>query len=340
MRVGSVCTGIAGIDLGLLWAGMTTVWMMEADRRRRAWLRRRFPNAKLFGDMRDHDKRNYVDLEPVDLVCGGPPCQPASVAGERKGAGDDRWLWPETVRLMAAKRPAWGLFENPTGFVTLGLDGVLSDLEGLGYACWPVVLPACAVDAPQRRDRLFLLAHAPGGGCDRGPDQQGQRAPGGGRAERDGQGALEHPQGLGRGEGLSEPVLLGRGTAAARPGGPGGHVGDGDAQGPPLPEQRGEPGAPQRGQQSRAAAPERGGAPLRPWADAAWIVGHDGKARRVPAYESGIRLLAHGVPGRVAQIAGFGDAVVPYVAYELGLAIMAAHRGPAESTSSGKETGR
>jgi len=269
---------------------MATVWLIERNSKRRAWARHNFPEARQYDDMRRLDAEGYASLNPVDLVCGGIPCQPASLSGKRKGPEDDRWLWPEAVRLMAALRPTWGLFENPVGFVTLGLDGVLSGLEGLGYAVWPVIIPACAVDAPHRRDRVFILAHTDCINDDRG----------------------RHGSSDVCGDGPSSSAISISGT-----------VGDPNRQGLPLPKQPGEPGETKYGQSQGATTRQPGGA----WGDAEWLTGADGKARRV---KPGVRLLAHGVPERVAQISGFGDAVVPYVAYEIGCAIMAAHFGVAE----------
>lgn len=321
MHVGSLFSGIGGLDLGLAWAGMTTVWAVERDRLRRKWLRKNFPEVRIHADIQALDGNGFAGLDTVDLVCGGPPCQPASLAGERRGPRDDRWLWPQAVRCMAALRPAWGLFENPVGFVTLGLDGVLSDLEGFGYDVWPIIIPACAVNAPHRRDRLFVLAHAqeqpqrPGlcqggaesirrgrfgdsGGTGDVADTVGGRRDGGKDHERDG-------QARGGRSSIDDKIT----------------VGDSGVPGLPLPELCGEPGKAECDMLPWAAAPERSGASVRPWDDASWMFGRDGKSRRVPSLESGIRPLAHGVPGRVAHIAGYGDAVVPQVAYEIGLAI-------------------
>jgi len=92
--------------------------------------------------------------------CAASSCQPFSVAGQQRGAEDDRHIWPEIFAIVQAKRPAWCVFENVSGHITLGLDQVLSDLEGEGYAIQPFVIPACAVDAPHRRDRVWIVAHA------------------------------------------------------------------------------------------------------------------------------------------------------------------------------------
>jgi DNA (cytosine-5)-methyltransferase 1 len=98
-------------------------------------------------------------LEPVDLICGGFPCQPYSVAGKRRGEKDDRNLWPDFLRIVREVRPAWVVGENVPGIVPLYLDTVLSDLEGEAYTCWTINIPACAFDAPHRRERIFVIAH-------------------------------------------------------------------------------------------------------------------------------------------------------------------------------------
>ena len=103
---------------------------------------------------------NGSDYAGVDLLTGGFPCQPFSVAGKRKGAADDRALWPEMLRVIDGAKPAWIIGENVAGIVTMELDNILSDLEGIGYAAWPLVIPACAVDARPRRDRVWIVAHA------------------------------------------------------------------------------------------------------------------------------------------------------------------------------------
>ena len=110
---------------------------------------------------------NGADYAGVDLLTGGFPCQPFSVAGKRRGAEDDRALWPEMLRVIDGAKPAWIIGENVAGIVTMELDNILSDLEAIGYTAWPLVIPACAVDARHRRDRVWIVAHA-GHLCGRG----------------------------------------------------------------------------------------------------------------------------------------------------------------------------
>ena len=98
-------------------------------------------------------------LPPVDLIAGGFPCQPFSAAGKRRGKDDDRNLWPEFKRIIDEVRPRWVIAENVPSLRTLYLDTVLSDLEGLEYTAETIIIPACAFDAPHRRDRLWIVAN-------------------------------------------------------------------------------------------------------------------------------------------------------------------------------------
>jgi len=157
LTVGSLFSGIGGFDLGLERAGFQIAWQVENNAYCRKVLRKHWPGIPCHYDITTIDWRN---IPTVDLVCGGFPCQPFSCAGKRRGKADDRYLWPEVVRCLETLRPAWFLGENVPGIVNLALDTIITDLEGLGYAVWPVCLPACAVDAPHQRQRLWIVAHA------------------------------------------------------------------------------------------------------------------------------------------------------------------------------------
>ena len=100
---------------------------------------------------------NGADYAGVDLLTGGFPCQPFSVAGQRRGKEDDRAIWPEMLRVIDEAQPTWIIGENVAGIVTMELDNILSDLEAIGYSAWPIVVPACAVDARHRRDRVWII---------------------------------------------------------------------------------------------------------------------------------------------------------------------------------------
>lgn len=225
----------------------------------------------------DVDTRSIVDVQPSDLdgyvqchffagiggwafaarIAGWPddrelwsgsaPCQPYSIIGKQEGMNDDRDLWPEYFRLIRARWPAFVVGEQVENAVKFGwLDRMLLDLEHIGYAARAVVLPACAVDAPHKRERIWFVGDGYGAVGD------GERA------------RLE------------------------------GFGGDGDdAQRRTIPSRS-------------VAAP--GGRSRTFWADADWIVGHDGKRRRV---QPGLRLLADGLPARTGRLRAYGNAIVP-----------------------------
>ena len=162
MTFGSLFSGIGGIDLGLERAGMTCKWQVEIDDFCQKVLTKHWPDVPKYKDVKEVGRDN---LETVDLIAGGFPCQPASVAGKRKGTEDDRWLWPEMLRVIQELKPSWVFAENVTGLLSLHdgmvFEQVLSSLEAEGYETMPpFIIPACAVDAPHRWDRVWIMAYS------------------------------------------------------------------------------------------------------------------------------------------------------------------------------------
>jgi DNA (cytosine-5)-methyltransferase 1 len=155
MKVLDLFSGIGGFSLGLEAAGFETAAFCEYDQEAQKVLRKNWPNVPIFSDVRILTKQELQDngIQNIGLICGGYPCQPFSVAGERRGAEDDRHLWPEMFRLVQELRPTWVIGENVAGHINMGLDEVLADLETEGYTARTFVIPACAVDAHHRRDR-------------------------------------------------------------------------------------------------------------------------------------------------------------------------------------------
>ena len=157
MKVLDLFSGIGGFSLGLEWAGMSTKAMCEKDPYCRKVLAKHWPDLTIHEDIRDLDGRQYANS--IDVVAGGFPCQPFSVAGERKGKLDDRHLWPEMFRVIKESKPRWVIGENVFGFINMALDDVQSDLESEQYEVRKFVLPAVAVDAKHRRDRCFIISY-------------------------------------------------------------------------------------------------------------------------------------------------------------------------------------
>ena len=156
MRVLDLFSGIGGFSLGLERAGMETVAFCEFDKNAQLVLKKHWPDVPIFNDVRKLNGKQF-EGQSIQIICGGFPCQPFSQAGKRQGDQDDRHLWPEYFRIIQEIRPRWVIGENVAGLINLGLDQVLSDLEGADYSCQTLIIPACAVNAPHRRDRVWII---------------------------------------------------------------------------------------------------------------------------------------------------------------------------------------
>lgn len=161
MTHGSLFSGIGGFDLSAEWMGWENVFHCEINEFCQKILKCHFPNAKSYEDI---TKTDFTEWEGrVDVVSGGFPCQPFSVAGKRKGDADDRHLWPEMLRAIREISPRYIVGENVYGLVNwnggLVFHEVQTDLENEGYEIQPVILPACAKNAPHRRERIWFIAY-------------------------------------------------------------------------------------------------------------------------------------------------------------------------------------
>lgn len=161
--VGSLFSGIGGIDLAASWAGFKTAWFVERDMFCQGVLHRHWPGVPVYGDIFEVN-----DLPPVDVIAGGFPCQPFSVAGKRKGAADERYLLPEMIRIVNEVTPHVVLFENVPGFASSN-DGaefrwLLRTLAEMGYDAEWGYIRASDVGAPHRRERWFCVAYHTGAG--------------------------------------------------------------------------------------------------------------------------------------------------------------------------------
>jgi len=161
MTHGSLFSGIGGFDLAAEWSGWENLFNCEWEEFPRKVLKYHFPNAKQYGDIKEFDATDYHGR--IDILSGGFPCQPFSVAGKQKGTEDERHLWPEMLRIIGECQPRWVVGENVRGLVSwsdgLVLEACYSDLENLGYSVQSFIIPACATNAPHRRDRVWIVAH-------------------------------------------------------------------------------------------------------------------------------------------------------------------------------------
>jgi len=158
LRHVDLCSGIGGFSLGFEWAELSKpVLFCDIEPWSRQILAKHWPDVPIAEDVKELADDPDGLVPDCDIITAGYPCQPFSQAGQRRGTEDDRHIWPYIFSIIQGKRPTWCVFENVYGHVTLGLDEVLSDLERESYATRPFVVPACATDAPHRRDRLWII---------------------------------------------------------------------------------------------------------------------------------------------------------------------------------------
>lgn len=355
LRHVDLCSGIGGFALGFQWAGLSEpVLFCDIEAWSREVLAKHWPDVPIAHDVKElaRDPRRLVP--DCDILTAGYPCQPFSVAGQQRGAADDRHIWPEIFTIVQAKRPRWCVFENVSGHISLGLDQVLSDLEGeAGYEVQPFVIPACAVDAPHRRDRVWIIAaHADSDSKSNGTEHEqwmetaavvgdtnrtGCKEPHNNRrisnrvqhefshsdrtlaschvADTNGAGQQQSDQALARGP---SEQLNGSGV---QPGKAVADTSSGQCEGRSQRQVYGQrhlqeqPGRGSTDKTDRRSVERRLGGTL-----------HDG----LPAWmdePDDIPRTVEGVKGRAARLKGLGNAIVPQIAMQIGLTIRAVEGG-------------
>jgi len=160
LKILDLCSGIGGFSLGLeSTGGFETIAFCEFDPFCQKVLNKHWPEVPIYNDLKEISKNEETirNIPEHDLICGGIPCQPFSLAGKQKGKEDDRHLWPYMFKIIKQKKPTWVIVENVGGFINVALDDVCLDLEAEGYATQSFIIPACGVEAPHRRDRIWII---------------------------------------------------------------------------------------------------------------------------------------------------------------------------------------
>jgi len=289
LRHVDLCSGIGGFALGFEWAGLSRpVLFCDIEPWSRKVLRKHWPDVPIAEDVKElaNDPDGLIpNTDPRrTILTAGYPCQPFSLAGERRGSEDDRHIWPYILSIVQKKRPSWCVFENVYGHVSMGLDEVLSDLEGKSYAARPFIVPAVACDAPHRRDRVWIIARNVENARHRTGRHKWVAETG---QDPSGEWAAHTNQASGSGK-QSKTVADTSGKRL-----------QGSQRFRENEEEVGE-----RGESANGSASQRG---------------NDGRGQaNLWLPEPPVGRVAHGIPRRVDRLRGLGNAIVPQIAQRIG----------------------
>ena len=339
LRHVDLCSGIGGFSLGFEWAQLSTpILFCDTEPWCRKILAKNFPNVPIATDVKELANDPERLVPDCDILTAGYPCQPFSVAGKQKGTEDDRHIWPFIFRIVAQKRPTWCVFENVHGHIAMGLDQVLADLESEGYSTRTFVVPACGVNAPHKRDRLWIVAYSNSDDGRHGSSTKSQ-----GRQSR-----MEHRSGSQRqpiqepNKNVADTTILGSQEHGHGKPDEFVHVSE-DVADTNNARQSSSSG---RGQNNRneeghdigrsgenvansSGEGSQGRLSGRSNSERQSFVGQSGCSSSTYgqsgedwwAVEPNVRRVAHGIPKRVDRIKGLGNAIVPQIAMNIGLAI-------------------
>lgn len=308
MRHVDLCSGIGGFALGFEWASLSKpVLFCDIEEWPRKILAKHWPDVPIAEDVKELANDPDRNVPDCDILTAGYPCQPFSLAGERRGTEDDRHIWPYIFSIIQAKRPAWCVFENVYGHVSMGLDEVLSDLEREAYATRPFIVPACAADAPHRRDRVWIIAR------DVGDTRCGGR--------KEGRNAEERQTPI-RCKSSSVNKRSGKDVADTKSlqrNGSGKHTQQSERQEPQPGDSRSSDDVANANSEFREAQHQR------------CVLGEQNSKGSARGYTNGsvqkgrfwlpeppVGRVANGIPRRVDRLKGLGNAIVPQIAQRIG----------------------
>tara|TARA_Y100000385_G_scaffold273829_1_gene316205 strand:- start:272 stop:1231 length:960 start_codon:yes stop_codon:yes gene_type:complete len=316
LRHVDLCSGIGGFALGFEWAGLSKpVLFCDVDPFCIEVLRKHWPDVPKANDVKELANEPEILVPDCDILTAGYPCQPFSLAGQRKGTEDDRHIWPHILRIVAQKRPTWCVFENVYGHISMGLDEVLADLEAESYATRTFIVPACGVNAPHKRERLWIVARnledSTSSECNTRSEVTGTLSQG----DEDG-GKSNNTDGSSSDVAYSKSVRV-QGLWAGRE---------------QEPHSHGEEEVPLCGGEDMAY-PDSKRTPC--WTSGREYAGDARQSSRSKGkYSRGMETwdsepnvgrVANGIPRRVDRLKSLGNAVVPHIVEQLGLAIKAIH---------------
>ena len=287
MRHVDLCSGIGGFALGFEWAQLSNpVLFCDSEEWCRKVLRKHWTDVPILNDVKEL-ANDPTQIPDCDILTAGYPCQPFSLAGNRQGTQDPRHLWPYLLKIVTSKRPTWCVFENVYGHVSMGLDTVLNDLETQGYSARTFNVPALSVDANHKRERLWIVANA--------RDISG----------RDGESGSIGKNGSG---GLDKGLRTTEATKTSRPSETSGTMADPNDSGNRTSEHESVINGEETHQGWNRQPLNRTGG-----------LGKNGRWKWEP--EPSVGRVANGVSRRMDRIRGLGNAIVPQIAMQIGLAI-------------------
>jgi len=310
-------SGIGGFSLGLESAGLVeTVAFCDFDQYCQKVLKKNFPGVPVYGDVKElnHDKLKADGIDQIDIITGGYPCQPFSVAGRKKGEEDPRHVWPEMFRLIQELRPTWVIGENVGGHIKLGLDSVLENLESEGYSARTFSISASSIGANHKRERVWIVAHSNEMQRQflRGQKSEQRQETFEGTSERSGTPiSMANSERLGRTEGTEKSKELEREESSDQLD----HCGEGCTKCQSCQTMANSEGSNRNEHETNR---EHGKAsPQEIFGDGSSVCG-------VSAWwsvEPDVGRVAHGVPDRVDRLKCLGNSVVPQIPYVIGLSL-------------------
>ena len=336
LRHVDLCSGIGGFALGFQWANLSKpIMFCDIEPWSRQILSKHWPDVPIATDVKELANDPDGLVPHCDILTAGYPCQPFSQAGQRRGSEDDRHIWPHIFSIVQRKRPSWCVFENVYGHVSMGLDEVLSDLERESYATRPFVVPACATDAPHRRDRLWIICRNVGDTKHDGSPTAKVTGSTGETSEHNTQGQSKTEQSKGASQ-SRDSGSLGESTRAE-------HVGDTESKRHERRTDFEREGAENKQEQRLGVRGKPSGSSENvadtdserlqgQWREHEFVsvreaehsVGSSGEEVRAREYwksEPSVGRVAHGVRDRIHRLKGLGNAIVPQIAMRIGQTI-------------------